>query len=163
MKLNLSLIEKDPSLRNRLKEAAKDSVQDFFPGRETPEEALEYVVAAFCLCETDAQFNTRLQLLFEKDCTAIVKSLGSFVENNPEFTQAPETETKKEAPKPRRQKIVWDASLEKSTTETSTEEKKKKSTTRKKSTAKEPPAKPVHEPTERKKRDSHGRHAIQED
>ena len=135
MKLNLTLIEKDPVLRSRLKEAAKHSVQDFFQGREPQEEALEYVVAAFCLGESDTEFNERLKLLFEKDCTTVVEALNSFVQNHPEFTTTPETtktETKKETtPKPRRQKILWDTSLEKIKTEAGTEEKKKKSGSKK--------------------------------
>ena len=132
-KLNLNLIDKDHVLRNRLKEAAKESVRDFVPGKDPPEEAVEYVVAAFCLGESAEAFNRRLRLLFEKDCASIVENLTHFVESHPEFTAATETETsQKDTPKPRRQKIVWDTSLDKPAAESSGDERKKKHSTRNK-------------------------------
>lgn len=113
MKLNLSLIDKDPVLRSRLKDAALESVRDFFPDREPPEEAVEYVVAALCLGETKEEFERRLQLLFEKDCTSIVNALDTFVQTHQEFTTTSESEVKRNVPKSTRQKIVWNALSEK--------------------------------------------------
>ena len=158
MKLNLSLIEKDPVLRNRLKEAAKESVRDFFPGRDPPEEALEYVVAAFCLGEPHEELNKRLKLLFEKDCTPIIETLKTFVESHPEFTTSAEKETKKEESKKGRQKIVWDTSLDKKAQQSGEDKKKSHhSTKHSKMANKEHHTKPPETPS---KPDAHRKRAF---
>ena len=161
MKLNLSLIEKDPVLRNRLKEAAKESVRDFFSGRDPPEEALEYVVAAFCLGEPHEELNKRLKLLFEKDCTPIIETLKTYVEGHPEFTTSAEKETKKEESKKGRQKIVWDTSLDKKAQQSGEDKKKshhasKHSKTPNKEHHTKPPD-PSTKPDTHRKRALHGR------
>lgn len=120
---NYSHIEKNADLRRLLKSAAEDSIRSFFPGRDPPDEAVEYVVVAFCLGESKAEFNDRLKQLFERDCQSVVEHLTSFVNSHSEFIKEdpkpstppePTPQAKpKEDSKSQRKKIVWDKSLDK--------------------------------------------------